>query len=251
MRSDRRTEVTGELVVVGAGELARPCATPSSASRSAVRCADAPDRRDRPGAHRRRSTSRAGQPGDATGLGEPGRRLRLQPGLADADRARQPGLVEHRAPARPRRAPRDRRCRRRRTPRPSPTPRRRPGTSRSAAITSRGRRLVGGLVDGRKTASGHRRSGRAQRHPGAHPERPRLVRRRRHDLPRRGRVAVAADDDRPAGAARAGAAPRPRRGTGRGRRGAPSRRRPVPSHTVALPSTCWSRCDRLPAGAHP
>ena len=83
--ADRRAEAAGQLVVVGRRQLGdRPDA--GSARRAAVRA---------PMPHRA-VTGRSpivgnhvvrGEPGDAAGLGEPGRRLRLQLGLADAHRA--------------------------------------------------------------------------------------------------------------------------------------------------------------------
>ena len=115
-----------ERLVVGVGELAT-----RSRCRAASRCddprADAPQRVGRPVAHHLEPVL-AGEPEHAARLAELGRDLGPHLGVADADRAVQPGRREHRRLHRRGPPPPGRRSRRRRTPRPSRAPRpRRPG----------------------------------------------------------------------------------------------------------------------------
>ena len=102
------------------------------------------------------------------------------------------------------------------------------GNERSVAITRPTPRRRPARSDGRNTASGHRRARGPQRHARAHAERPRLVRRRGHDLARSGRVRRRRRPPPAARPAPGAAAPRPRPGTGRGRRAGPSHRSPTP-----------------------
>ena len=89
MWTDRRAEVTGELVVVGAGEiLDRDDAEVGEPGRRPR--PDSPDLGDRLGAHRRDPLA-SGQACDASRLGGPRCSLRQQPGVTDPNSARQPG----------------------------------------------------------------------------------------------------------------------------------------------------------------
>ena len=136
----------------------------------------------------------------AAGLAELGRDLGAHLVVADADRAVQPGRLEHRSLGACARSPPGRR---------SSTPRKHssqpmtssttPGSARSADMTSVGCRLVGLVVDRQEDRVLRRLArGDLQRHPRSDAERTRLVRRRRHDGAF-GRVAAAADDHRKPG----------------------------------------------------
>ena len=204
--------------VVGAGELLDGVRCRASARRAARAVADAPDRRHRLGAHGRRSTSRAGEPGDAAGLGEArwpsspaawSRRCRRRTtGRSPSTPA--PGVARRSASGSAVRAPTNASSQPHTStttsgataapPSPRPTPRRRRG-GRRAGTRRRG-------IAGRPCAAAcpsARRTPAPRRTPWRRPGAAASGRRRRRR--------------RPAGRrARAGAAPRPRRGTGRGRR---------------------------------
>ena len=110
------------------------------------------------------------------------------------------------------------------------------------------RGVVGGPVGREEHGVRAPPGGRGERHARAHPEGACLVRRRRHDLARAGRVRRRRRR-RPGGRpARAGAGPPPRPGTGRGRRGGSSHARGHPRHPR---SRCSPAGVRRRVRAHP
>ena len=155
-RSHRRAEAIAEDVDVGRGELVHGV----DAQQRQLACrlgADAPQRLRRAGAHHLEPVL-GGQPIAAGGLGEGRGGLRPQLVVADADRAVQAGVVEHRPLERGRQVLRDRRCRRRPPLRPIPRPRPRRESVAACPSPRSDASSYAGLSEGRKTAVGQRRA---------------------------------------------------------------------------------------------
>ena len=193
----RGPEPAGELVVVGRGQLGDGGDAELAEAGGRAR-PDARDRGHRLGAHRREprapgeagdarrawrsrwpswpgASSRRCRPRSAAGSGSSTvawtrRAKRLRVGGADAEAA---SSHPHSSTGTP--------------------------SDRRAAITCCRGRVVGGVVRRQEHGVRAPRSAVRSGMPGAHPERPGLVGRRRHHLAGPGRVAVAADDHRPAG----------------------------------------------------